>query len=101
MRTRKHALTLRLNDSEWEHLKMLVGATNDNTQTFLRQMILGAEIKARRPEQYRDLLYELSAIGNNINQIARAANARQSVSQTNIIAIQEMLASIWMKVKNM
>lgn len=98
---RNHALTLRLNDDEWEHLKNLVEATDYTTQTFLRKMILGEEVKPKRPEQFRDLLYELSAIGNNINQIARVANARQTVKQTDLDAIQEMQAKIWMKVKYM
>ena len=101
MRTRNHALILRLNDAEWGCLKQLVKSTDYTTQTFLRKMILGEEVKPKRPEQFRDLLYELSAIGNNINQIARVANARQTVKQTDIDAIQEMQSKIWKKVKYM
>ena len=82
---RNHALTLRLNDDEWEHLKNLVEATDYTTQTFLRKMILGEEVKPKRPEQFRDLL----------------TNARQTVKQTDIDAIQEMQSKIWMKVKYM
>ena len=94
MRTRNHALILRLNDAEWGCLKQLVKSTDYTTQTFLRKMILGEEVKPKCPEQFRDLLYELSAIGNNINQIARVANARQTVKQTDIDAIQEMQSKI-------
>ena len=88
---RNHALTLRLNDDEWEHLKNLVEATDYTTQTFLRKMILGEEVKPKRPEQFRDLLYELSAIGNNINQIAHLANSTGTISQ-NQIKIQKEIA---------
>ena len=75
---RNHALTLRLNDDEWEHLKNLVEATDYTTQTFLRKMILGEEVKPKRPEQFRDLLYELSAITD-------ATNAQESPTKTQTI----------------
>ena len=70
MRQRNHALTLRLNDEELKHLKDQVVASGLTTQTFLRLLIVGQKIKPRRPEVFIDLLHELSAIGNNINQIA-------------------------------
>ena len=75
MRQRNHALTLRLNDEELKHLKDQVVASGLTTQTFLRLLIVGQKIKPRRPEVFIDLLHELSAIGNNINQIARSVNA--------------------------
>ena len=75
MRQRNHALTLRLNDEELKHLKDQVVASGLTTQTFLRLLIAGQKIKPRRPEVFIDLLHELSAIGNNINQIARSVNA--------------------------
>ena len=70
MRQRNHALTLRLNDEELKHLKDQVVASGLTTQTFLRLLIAGQKIKPRRPEVFIDLLHELSAISNNINQIA-------------------------------
>ena len=75
MRQRNHALILRLNDEELKHLKDQVVASGLTTQTFLRLLIAGQKIKPRRPEVFIDLLHELSAIGNNINQIARSVNA--------------------------
>ena len=74
MRQRNHALTLRLNDEDLKHLKDQVVASGLTTQTFLRLLIAGQKIKPRRPEVFIDLLHELSAIGNNINQLAAKAN---------------------------
>lgn len=74
MRQKNHALTLRLNDEELKQLKDQVVASGLTTQTFLRLLIAGQKIKPRRSEVFIDLLHELSAIGNNINQIARVAN---------------------------
>ena len=86
MRQRNHALTLRLNDEELKHLKDQVVASGLTTQTFLRLLIAG-------------LLHELSAIGNNINQIARVANTCGYVRQSDLNEIKEMQSRIWQKVK--
>ena len=99
MRQRNHALTLRLNDEELKHLKDQVVASGLTTQTFLRLLIAGQKIKPRRPEVFIDLLHELSAIGNNINQIARVANTCGYVRQSDLNEIKEMQSRIWQKVK--
>ena len=52
-----------------------------------------------RPEVFIDLLHELSAIGNNINQIARVANTCGYVRQSDLDEIKEMQSRIWQKVK--
>lgn len=46
----------------------------------MRDLIMGYEVKPHPPEAYRGLLRELSAMGNNINQIAHIANAQQNIS---------------------
>ena len=99
MRQRNHALTLRLNDEELKHLKDQVVASGLTTQTFLRLLIVGQKIEPRRPEVFIDLLHELSAIGNNINQIARVANTCGYVRQSDLNEIKEMQSRIWQKVK--
>ena len=48
------------------------------------------EIKPRPPEAYGKLLRELSAIGNNINQIAHIANMKKDVSIDEIVAAQRL-----------
>ena len=99
MRQRNHALTLRLNDEELKHLKDQVIASGLTTQTFLRLLIAGQKIKPRRPEVFIDLLHELSAISNNINQIALVANTCGYVRQSDLDEIKEMQSRIWQKVK--
>ena len=51
---------------------------------FIRNMVAGVQLRPRPPNEYAALLRELSAIGNNINQIAHWANARKSVSEPEI-----------------
>ena len=43
---------------------------------LVRQLIMGVNLRPRSPDAYADLLRALSAIGNNINQLAHQANAR-------------------------
>ena len=99
MRQKNHALTLRLIDEELKQLKDQVVASGLTTQTFLRLLIAGQKIKPRRPEVFIDLLHELSAIGNNINQIARAANICGYVRQSDLDEIKETQSRIWQMVK--
>ena len=101
MRQRNHALILRLNDEELKHLKDQVVASGLTTQTFLRLLIAGQKIKPRRPEVFIDLLHELSAIGNNINQIARVANTCGFATKEDIAAITTAQRVIWQIAKRL
>ncbi len=49
-------------------------------EPYMRDLIMGCEVKPHPPEAYKELLRELSVIGNNINQIAHVANAQQNIS---------------------
>ena len=64
-----------LNDAELDHLRRQAVAAGLGMDPFLRSLILGVELRPRPPDTYAALLRELSAIGNNINQLARKANA--------------------------
>ena len=53
-------------------------------EPFLRQLILGVELRPKPPDCYAALLRELSAIGNNINQIAHWTNGKGYATQAEI-----------------
>ena len=75
MRTRRNSVGLWLSDAELTHLRQQCQITGLNTNTYLRKLIMGEHLCPRPPDAYAALLRELSAIGNNINQIARSVNA--------------------------
>lgn len=77
-------ITLRLNANEYAHLKQQAEATGLKMEPLLRHLILGVQLRPRPPDTYAALLRELSAIGNNVNQLAHQANARGEVSRTEI-----------------
>lgn len=76
MRTRPRCIGLWLNDAEHEHLMRQCAATGLNANAHIRKLIMGENLRPRPPDAYAALLRELSAIGNNINQLAHQANAR-------------------------
>ncbi len=81
MRTRRNSIGLWLNDAELTHLKQQCCVTGLNANAYLRKLIMNENLRPRPPDTYAALLRELSAIGNNANQIAYWANARKSVSE--------------------
>ncbi len=60
---------------------------------------MGVELQPRPPEQLTDLLRHMSAIGNNINQIARIANGTGHVSEKDIEYIRSSQSEIWKVLK--
>ena len=77
-------ITLRLNANEYAHLKQQAEATGLKMEPLLRHLILGVQLRPRPPDTYAALLWELSAIGNNVNQLAHQANARGEASRAEI-----------------
>lgn len=77
-------ITLRLNAGEYAHLQEQVAATGLKMEPLLRQLIMGVNLRPRPPDIYAALLRELSAIGNNINQLAHQANARGEATRDEI-----------------
>lgn len=92
-------LSVRLNENEHAHLNRLAEKSALKKEPLIRSLIMGREIKARPTPEYLELLRELSAIGNNINQIARIANTCGNVEREQIRDIVGMFNGIWAKVK--
>ena len=64
-------------------------------EVYLRALIAGEKMQPRPPNEYAEIRRQLAAIGNNINQIARAVNARGFASGEDIAAITEAQETIW------
>lgn len=68
-------------------------------EPFVRRLIMGQEIRPRPPDSYAALLRELSAIGNNINQLARVANSTHEVTPEQLIQARYLAGAAWKRVK--
>lgn len=84
MRRRSHRVNVWLDDQEYAHLKKQVEESGLGIEAVVRNLVMGLEVKAKPPEQYAGLLRELSAIGNNINQIAHVANRQKYIDKAGL-----------------
>jgi hypothetical protein len=100
MRERNHFIGVWLDDKEYQHLNQLCITSGLSTSTIFRQILAGTHIRPRPPDQYAALLRELSAIGNNINQIAYWANAQKSIREAEIVDAAVLVRRAWELVKN-
>ena len=100
MRERKHFIGVWLDDKEFNHLIQLCATSGLSTSAVLRQILSGTQLRPRPPDRYTALLRELSAIGNNINQIAYWANATRSIREPEIVEAATLAREAWEIVKN-
>lgn len=75
MRSRNVQILFRLNDEEAERLQMLVKRSGRSREAFLREMVKGYRLCEKPDPEFYQMMRELSAIGNRINQLAVKANA--------------------------
>ena len=100
MRKRARHVSVWMNESEYRHLKRQAEIAGMGTDPFIRSLVAGSQLRPRPPDQYAALLRELSAIGNNINQIAYWANARRGVRELEITDAAALVRKAWELVKN-
>ena len=84
MRKREHFIGLWLDDREYKHLLKQCSISGLNTSALIRHSVMGVEILPRPPDACAALLRELSAIGNNINQIAHNPNAKKEAEAAEV-----------------
>ena len=99
MRKREHFIGLWLDDREYRHLLKQCSVSGLSTSALIRHSVMGVEILPRPPDTYAALLRELSAIGNNANQIAYWANAQRRISEKDIREAAALVREAWRLVK--
>lgn len=81
---RKNQIMLRLNDEEYQTVKMHADEVQTAPAVYVRQCVLNRKITAKKSKQiYGKYLNQLSWIGNNLNQIAKALNTANHSSNFN------------------
>ena len=101
LRKRPIKLSLRLNEEEHKHLKMMALMTGFSIEQYLRNLIMGEVMKPRPKTEIAEIKRQLAAIGNNVNQIAKIANTYDRVRQTDVEYIVEMQTKIWLMMKRL
>lgn len=97
MRKRNIKKQIWLDTKEDELLKKKSKEAGLTEAEFIRSLIKGYRIKAQPAEKIKFFQKDLYGIANNINQIARVANSRYSVSHDNYEYISKTLADFILK----
>ena len=100
MRKRNHHVSVWMNEQEYRHLKMQAELAGLGIDPFIRTLVSGVNLRPHPPDTYAALLRELSAIGNNVNQIAYWANANKGISQGEIAEVAALVRQAWRMVKD-
>lgn len=95
MLTRQKKLTVRFTEREYAALQQKAAAAGFKMEPFVRSLVDGCEVKPRPPDSYKDLARELSAIGNNLNQIAHTANRTGQLTQRQLQQATDLMRQIW------
>jgi hypothetical protein len=99
VRNRNNGILIYLSEREKNHLSKQAQISGLSKSQFIRKLIMGIEIHPRPPDNIAQLIREINAIGNNINQIAHKANACDKVMQEDLYKIQQLLGEIYREVK--
>lgn len=101
MREIAKRVSLRLDSTEYAHLKQLSIDTGLKMEPVIRRLIVGAELCPRPPDELAELLRQLSGMAVNVNQIAKVANASGFVRMDEIAHIKMMQGMLWRAVKEL
>lgn len=99
MRKRNRHVSVWMNEQEYRHLKKQAELAGLGVDPFLRALAAGVQLRPRPPDTYAALLRELSAIGNNVNQIAYWANATKGIGKAEIAEAAALVRQAWRMVK--
>ena len=94
---RSKKISIRLSEKEYAHLKEQAGLAGLKIEPFLRNLISGVKMKPRPQEEWAELIRQMSAVGNNINQIAHRANIHGLTDKQTLLNVQQELAKIRQK----
>ena len=93
-RTKK--ITVRLTDKEYAKLREMSETSGLKMEPVIRKLLVDYEIRPRPNATYIKLIKELSAVGNNLNQIAHLANATgEKLQRTSGKETHQLLEKIW------
>jgi predicted DNA-binding protein len=84
MRYRNKQVILRLNDVEKNKLDRKAAKTKLTKSAYLRHLIDGVIPREAPPHDYYQMMRQLYAIGNNLNQLTHAANAAGQIDDATI-----------------
>lgn len=101
MKIRNRKITVRLSEKERKFLGEQADAGGMKIEPYVRELIMGNEVKSRPKEEWAEVVRQIASVGNNINQIARNTNMGMEVTVDILKEVLEMQKQIWERVKNL
>ena len=99
MKVRNRKITVRLTDSERDHLQVQADLTGLKVEPFVRNLIMEINMKARPQEEWAELLRQASGIAANVNQIAKKVNSGEPITEETLRLVLDLQKQIWAKLK--
>ena len=100
MRSRRIKKQIWLNDDEDYIMKCKSEAVGMNASDYIRHLIVGYKTKEKPPQQFYEDIKSIRNIGNNINQIARIANAKGIIDVPHLKKEIDRLDQLIIDIKN-
>ena len=95
--TARIPIPIRLSKYEIEILEEKAKALDMDRSKYIRQLILqGGKVDIKVMEDRKNLIQQISAIGNNINQSVHLANANEYITPRRIQELMEMMKEVQM-----
>ena len=102
MRKRTISILFRLNEQENQVFRTQVALSGYSAQEYMRRRLIEDQIIKPRPAgEMAEIRRELSAIGNNVNQVARKVNSTGQVSVEDFQKVAQCLDDVWHLVKQL
>ena len=95
MLKRQKQVTIRFTEKEYGALKSKCETAGMKMEPFMRALVNGCEIKSRPPGSYKALAAQVAALGNNLNQLTRIANATGRTENAQLAEVNRIMERIW------
>ena len=93
---RLHKLSVRMSDQELEKVQERMNSVGiDKLSAFLRKMAIDGYILKLDMPEIKEMIKLLRSSSNNLNQIAKKANAMGTVFEEDLKEIKSMQDDIW------
>lgn len=81
-RSRNNRIDIMLSDEEYAKLKSDVSRAKISQADYIRRLILNKRIREKPDDRFYDVMFQLTHIGNNLNQIAHKANYLNEIDKS-------------------
>lgn len=95
IRKRNNRVVVHLNDAELSKLEQDTATAGMCREKYIRLALMGIIIHPRPPDNYGKILQQLSAYGNNLNQIAHVVNATGRATAEQLDTALQILEKTW------